>query len=281
MSSSSLVGSDFDEVPEDFPQQPQQQPEQQSQPQEMQLPKDISDMLEKYENVCSNPNDVDVLWDFVQYYLTFIENNSHMIIPIIKRYNENINENQNILLIFKNLGLKDVEWGIYNMFVTISNLGSKIMSRDNKDERDEYYLIYVMLTVNNESCIFNFTELLRNLMIQTDERLEKYNTLNTKFLNSFKDYERDGKKVSKEGFSQSIEKSIKLPFVNKNIKMKWIILVTVIIILLLISIFCYWNMNKSGKSNIMNISSNSKMRFRRDYGSDIDSGYSSTGSISE
>ncbi len=209
------------------PQQPKENV--QSKEQTLQLPGILSPILTKYQKVVETPNDVNVLWSFVQSYLTFLEQKANLILPIIKETYPDSKE-ENLILSLKENSINNIPWSIYNCFLTLSNIGSTIAQKDPKDDKDKFYLLYVMLSTNNDSPTYSFTELLQTLQTQNTETQELYNTLNEKFLKAFEKYNKTPPE-QKEGF---MSKTYTIPYCNYEVQAKWLFIIAFIIILLLI-----------------------------------------------
>lgn len=227
----------FDQKKE--PQQQQQkenvQQKETNQQKTLQLPGVISPIITKYQKVVETPNDVNTLWSFVQSYLTFLESKANLILPIIKE-NYPDSKEHNLILSLKENSINNIPWSVYNCFLTLSNIGSSIAQKDPKDDKDKFYLLYVMLSTNNDSPTYSFTELLQTLQTQSTETQELYNTLNEKFLKAFEQYDKPSSKET-EGF---MSKTYTLPYCNYEVQAKWLVLIAIIIILLLVLAITGW-----------------------------------------
>jgi len=198
--------------------QPENQPETQE-TQELKLPGELNPLLALYSKIVEDPKNITFLWNFTQNYLTFLESKSNLIVPIIKEMYPGTKEN-NLILLIKEISIPNIPWSIHNCFLTITNIGTNIAKKEIKDEKDKFYLMYVMLSVNNDSPTYSFTELLQTL--QQDQQI--YNELNNKFLEAFKKYES--------------------PCVGNflgGIDMKWVCIgITIFLLILLLSGGCYF-----------------------------------------
>jgi len=210
------------------PQQPKENV--QSKEETLQLPGVLSPILTKYQKVIETPNDVNVLWSFVQSYLTFLEQKTNLILPIIKETYPDSKE-ENLILALKENSINNIPWSVYNCFLTLSNIGSTIAQKDPKDDKDKFYLLYVMLSTNNDSPTYSFTELLQTLQTQNTETQELYNTLNEKFLKAFEQYNKPSSEGKAEGF---MSKTYTIPYCNYEVQAKWLVIIAIIIILLLV-----------------------------------------------
>lgn len=207
-------------------------PQEEQQPVEIKLPTELSPLLALYSNVIEDPRNMTFLWDFTQNFLTFLESKSNMIVPIIKDMYPHAKE-ENIILLIKEVSIPNIPWSIHNCFLTISNIGTNIAQKENKDDRDKYYLMYVMLSINNDSPTYSFTELLQTLQ-QQDNIF--YNDLNKKFLDAFKKYESP----------------------SSDFDMKWVYIgIAIFIFILIISGGCYFYScnNKNGDIVIDDVAS--------------------------
>lgn len=159
----------------------------------LQPPSVLLPVLEKYRQVVESPEDLDVMWDFVQFYLTFLESRTNMIIPLIQENSPQLSgvqlSGKSLMMVLKDASIKDIPWSIYNIFLTISNIGALIAQKEPKDDRDKFYILYVMLSIDsNDSPTYSFTELLQNLQ-NSQEGSELYSKLDARFLKEFAKYE--------------------------------------------------------------------------------------------
>jgi hypothetical protein len=208
----------------------EKQPEPEANNTPKQIPNDLVPILNKYQKVVENPQNLDNLWNFVQVYLTFLELKAFMILPIIKEINSNVQKEDNIILALKECRISNIPWGVYNMFITISNIGSQIASKQTKDSKDQFYLMYVMMSLeDNDSPVYNFTELLKSI-----HDTDLYKNLDKKFLDAFKKYEKS---------DSFMEKSVDI--LGNPFKVKWIILIIIIVVLLIVAIGLYYYKNKN------------------------------------
>ena len=203
------------------------------------IPSELQPIFNLYKKVVENPQNVENLWNFTQGYLTFLETKSNMILPIIKESNPNI-EGNSLMLALKESGITNIPWNVYNIFITISNIGSSIASKQTKDDKDQFYLIYVMLSFGDESPVFNFTELLKTLQTQDAETQKIYSDLNEKFEKAFAKYEKKDDSIITESF---LDKSMTVPVLKKDIKVKWILIVATLLVLLIIAGITCWYYN--------------------------------------
>lgn len=196
----------------------------------LQLPGELAPLVGLYQKVVESPNDLNVLWDFVQNYLTFLESKTNLILPLIKEIHPD-SKATNLILALKENSINNIPWSVYNCFLTLSNIGSSIAQKEPKDDKDKFYLLYVMLSINNDSPTYSFTELLQTLQTQNNDTQEIYNKLNEKFLKASEQYNTPTKDESKEGF---MSKSFKVPYCDYQVQAKWLIIIFIVIIFLVV-----------------------------------------------
>lgn len=202
-----------------------QQVEKQEQPQQPKIPDDSSNVIGLFEKVVQSPNNIDTLWSFVKGYLTYLESKTDMVRPFFD------NQGDNLMTTIKKSSIQNVPWGIYNCFLTISNIGSTIAQKQDLDDKDHYYIMYVMLSFGEDSPVYQFTQLLQTIQTQDDDTKKLYQQLDSKFMDSFKKYEKSSKKVSPRSTSGFLNKSITIA--GKEVSYKVLLIVVVIILLLL------------------------------------------------
>lgn len=201
----------------------------------LKLPQEVTPIIHLYQQVIEEPNSPTTLWNFVQQYLTFLEQKSNLILPIIQENFPDSTE-QNIMLSLKENSINNIPWSVYNCFLTISNLGSTIAQKEPKDDRDRFYLLYVMLSIDNDSPTYSFTELLQTLQSQSNETQAVYNTLNEKFLQAFEKYntkastKTNTQNTIKENF---MSKTITIPYCSIEVQMKWLLIFIVFVVLII------------------------------------------------
>lgn len=208
---------------------PEPEPEPQQQAPEFRLPSELEPVMMVYQKVVENPRSINNLWNFTQTFLTFLESKTGVVVPIIKELYPDSTE-ENILLLLKEVSMKNIPWSIHNCFVTLSNIGTTLAQKEPKDDKDRFFLLYVMLSVNEDSPTYSFTELLQTLQ-QQDNAL--YEQLNTKFMEAFSKYEKPASTKT---------------FCMDNIDMKWVWIVVAIVLLLLIGGGCFYYYRCSDKT---------------------------------
>jgi hypothetical protein len=224
------------------------------------LPSELQAVLNAYQTVVENPSDQNVLWNFVKIFFTFLESKANLVIPII----QGNAEGGNLMLVLKNAGITSIPWSVYNAFLTLSNIGSSIAQKEPKDDKDKFYLMYVMLSVDNNSPTYSFTELLQTLQSQGEETMQVYNNLNDKFLQAFSKYENPSEKSKDAKSDDVMSRTVTIPYLNSQVQMKWILLMVVVLILLVVlglGFFYYYGENKSTSEVMVNVGG----------GSDVDS----------
>lgn len=214
----------FDKKPEQ--QQEVAQEKEVKQNEQIVIPNEIKGVINEYQKVIQDPSNLDNLWEFVKTFLTSLESKENLVKPLISE-----NSNQNLMLTIKENSMVNIPWGVYNCFLTLSNIGSKIAEKKSKDDRDRFYLIYVMLSVNDDSPTYSFTELLQTLQSQDENTKKTYNELNEKFLEAFKKYEEK-------------PQTICMP----NIEKKWIYIIVTILLIIIVGSGIYFYTCKNGKN---------------------------------
>jgi hypothetical protein len=237
--------SEEDHVPQQSPQQaPPPQVEQPAQ--NNNIPGDIQKVLSVYQDVVKNPENVDALWKFVSFYLTFLESHANKLVPILKNFYPDVKEN-NIILILKEISSKEVAWGVYNVFFTISNIGSEIAKNPKPEPSDQWYIVYVMLSLTENSPVYDFSILLQKLQEQNEKTAEVYRELNNRFLTSFAKYENVGNTpevVIENVDVPFLERSITIPLIKKTVHYKLLLALLIIIALILLAVFGYRHRTK-------------------------------------
>lgn len=195
------------------------------------IPADIETLIAIYKQIVDKPDSEDLLWSFVKSYLTYLEKRSNLVIPFFGA-NENLMES----IYKKSQENTELQWGVYKCFLTISDIGSKIAielnSSDDSDENPQgmYYIMYVMLSFDSDSPVFQFTTLLKTLM----EHENIYNVLNNKFLKAF---EMSVKKPEiKPKAVPFLSKTVIVPIYGKEVSYK-LLLIILVILLLIIGVF--------------------------------------------
>ena len=210
----------------------------------IQIPKEIPiELFDLFKKIVDYPNDVNVLWEFTKKYLTYLESKSNLVKPFF----DESEASGNLMNSIKSVSIENVPWGVYNCFLTITNLGSTIAQKENLDDKDNYYIMYVMLSFGgNDSPVYQFTNLLNTLQTQDQNTQKVYEELNNKFIESFKKYET--KKVVKDKNVSFMNKSFKIA--GKNVSGKVILIVSVFVVLLLIIVLSgfYYKKNLSKNS---------------------------------
>lgn len=212
----------FDEPPV----QQEQQQEQQQAPQ-IKIPDDVKPILLEYDKIV--PNVPDTVWGFVKAYLTYIEKKESLIKPLIAPDTKN-----NIIKSLNDVSSSDTQtpWGVYKCFLTISDIGSSIAQKQQLDDRDRYYLMYVMLAFGDTSPIYEFTQLLQKM--QSDPNtLDNYNSVNSRFLEAYKRYEPKSSKLS------FLDKSCKLG--GKDISYKLLLVIAILTLLVIAAAGLYYS----------------------------------------
>jgi len=202
------------------------QPQTQQQPQQPKIPQDSQKIIDVFQNVVEKPNDVDTLWSFVRDYLTYLENKSAMVKPFFDK------GSPSLMMAIKKASMQDVPWGVYNCFLTISNIGSTIAQQESLDDKDKYYIMYVMLSFDSDSPVYQFTQLLQTLQTQDDETKEVYSKIDSKFKDAFKKY--DNPTQEKQTITSKSTSLLNKTFTiaGKQISAKVLLIVLVIILLI-------------------------------------------------
>lgn len=199
------------------------------------IPKESKEIIDLFGHLVDTPDNIDKLWNFTTKYLTYLEAKSDMINPFFSNESHNQSDKPLVLLLsIKESSIKDVPWGIYNCFLTISNIGSSIAQKETLDEKDDFYIKYVMLAFGENSPIFQFTQLLQTLQKQEPQTQQVYSTLNSKFLEAFEKYEKKPSNKSKQiqkKKNSMLDKSFKIA--GKEISAKVLIIVLIVILLII------------------------------------------------
>lgn len=220
---------------------------------EVKIPKEIPiELFDLFKKIVDSPNDINVLWEFTKKYLSYLESKTNLIKPFF----DESEASGNLMNSIKKVSIENVPWGVYNCFLTITNLGSTIAQKEKLDDKDNYYIMYVMLSFGgNDSPVYQFTNLLNTLQTQDQNTQNIYQELNAKFIDAFKKYESpketkdNSKNVSKD--KSFFNKSFKIA--GKNVSGNVILIVVVFVVLLLILVvsgFYY-------KKNMIKISTDS------------------------
>ena len=207
----------------------------QQQPEAPTISKESKDVIELFKVVVEEPNNQDKLWDFTKKYLTYLEDKSGEIKSIIDPESK-----ESLMITLKNKGISEIPWSIYNMFLTISNIGSTIAQNETLDGKSNFYIKYVMLSFDSESPIYQFTQLLQTLQTQDDKTREIYQKLDSLFMDAFKKYEHKEPVKTKTNTSPSFLEN-KVSICGKEISMKLLIIILIVILLILgIGGSAYW-----------------------------------------
>ncbi len=178
---------------------------------EPELPQEIQPVLNEYRKVVDDPVNVTTLWNFVQIYLTYLESKTSQLLPFFAP------DSKNLMLAIKKASVANLEWSIYNCFLTLSNIGTQIAQKEQRSEQENHYLTYVMLTMGDDSPTWSFTELLQQLQQKSPD---VYNQLNTKFMEAFSKYDDSPDKVT-------------IPYCNYQVDKKWIIIAVILLLVVI------------------------------------------------
>lgn len=234
--------------------------------QEDRIPEDSKVIIEKFSKVVQNPSDVDTLWIFVKDYLTYLENKTHMVLPLIDK-----DSKETLIVTIKNKSNKDIPWGVYSCFLTISNLGSDIAQKEQLDDTDRYYIMYVMLAFDGDSPVFQFTQLLQNLQAQDENTLKVYEALNEKFLKASEKYNQPPVKSKKKN---PLNKTI-CKVAGKDIKGLHILIgLSILIALIAIAVLYFKKAPSTNTIELSNDFGSSSGSVIGKYSSDVSSVYS-------
>lgn len=198
------------------------------------IPEDSQVIIGKFADVVENPSDPDTLWVFVKDYLTYLESKTQMVVPLIDPESK-----QTLIQTIKKKSNESIPWGVYNCFLTISNIGSNIAQKETLDDTDKYYIMYVMLAFEGDSPVFQFTQLLQNLQSQDESTKKVYESLDSKFLEACSKYDQK-KPVKKKNI---LNKTI-FRVAGKDIKGLHLLIALAILVVIVVAIFLYMN-NKS------------------------------------
>lgn len=176
----------------------------------------MESILALFQDVIKTPDNPDVLWNYVQAYLTFLETQSDKLSPILL---ENSAKGNNLMALIKSIKNETIPWGVYNIFLTLSNIGTSIAQKKDYSESDLWYIANVMLSSDNKGSVtYDFTLLLQKL-----DNTDIYKNVNTKFLEAFKEYEPKPEKTS--------ILSKKCIIAGREIYIMWIVLVVLLLVL--------------------------------------------------
>ena len=200
-------------------------------PEVQKIPAEIVQLKNVYEKIVETPDDIDILWQFVRMYLTYLEKRHDMIVPFFGETGDLMGSLHAI-----STKTNDIPWGIYKCFKLISDKGSSIAKElnesDEENAKDLYYIMYVMLSFDSNSPVYQFTDLLHALM---QEKPEIYETLNNMFLEAF---ERSVKPRETVKPAQDLTKisilsrTCIIPVIDKEITYKAILIFLVLVLLI-------------------------------------------------
>jgi hypothetical protein len=161
-------------------------------PQKVTIPAESKAIIDAFQKVVESPEDGNRLWGFTKLYLTYLEVQSETIVPFLDPSSK-----ETLMKTLKNVRTQDADWGVYSIFLTISNIGSSLAQKQDRSEKEEFYIKYVMLSFDGDSPIYQFTQLLQTLQTQDKNTKDIYDELDKLFLKSFQQYEPVVKTVGK------------------------------------------------------------------------------------
>jgi hypothetical protein len=246
-------------APDHPPQQQQQHREADHQQQQRQgggqqesneIPEKLRKIIDQYNTFSQNVNekpDIDAVWTFIQQYFTYLEDEDDKLLPLLQEIYPGIQSNNVVAFLSEVAESKDP----CDVFGVLVKLGHEKSNKENRDAKDNYYLIYIMLLLKDQSLLYNFTEYLKHI-----RSAEEYKILSDRFSKSL-----DKVKGSKSGpqqqqnsntggqFMDLMEKYVDLPVVNQSVRVKWICLFVVVFVLCIAVVyFGYTYLNPGGGS---------------------------------
>lgn len=195
----------------------------------------FSDLIEDTNNQEKHIN-------FIKCYLDLLSNNNNDMLSVLSTVGES--ENDNIFsFIYSNS--QQMSWGLFEFFVTVVNLCSQISQNKDLTHQQKFVLYCIMLTNNNDSPVFSYTELLHKYKESNNEMYEELNSI---FLEQ---YNLLSPKIESNESIQKVEEELEKSEddkKNKSLDFNFIFIIIALVVVLLACLiynFIYKNNNSS------------------------------------
>ena len=139
----------------------------------------VSDAVNTFTKIIEDPSDVDNQWKFISEYMTLLNKNDNEILSVFNKVGKN--EESDLFSYISKYGSQSGSWGLFEFFASIVSICTQV-SQGETDENQNFILQCVMLSNDNNSPVFSYTELLHKY---TQSPNEIYKTINEKFLEKY------------------------------------------------------------------------------------------------
>jgi hypothetical protein len=227
--------------PVSFEQKKQQQQQQQP-PKEKNKPlshPDVSLCIDSFNKIIENPSDKNLHLIFLDKYTTLLQKNKNDILSVFETVG-NSKESNIFTFLYKNGNAQQNTWGLFEFFVTIVNICTQVAQNTDLTEDQQFILQCIMLSNDNVTPVFSYTELLH---MHSEKSSDFYKDLNLHFLSSYSELTPDfelpsQKNIEKleESLEKTDDKKVSPPIKSKKIGR----IVSVSYILLVLSCLIYY-----------------------------------------
>jgi hypothetical protein len=222
--------------PVSFEQQQQQQPPPKEKNKPLSHP-DVSLCIDSFNKITENPSDKNLHLIFLDKYTTLLQKNKNDILSVFETVG-NSKESNIFTFLYKNGNAQQNTWGLFEFFVTIVNICTQVAQNTDLTEDQQFILQCIMLSNDNVTPVFSYTELLH---MHSEKSSDFYKDLNLHFLSSYSELTPDFKLPSEENIEKlSLEKTddkkVSPPIKSKKIG----IIVSVSFLLLVLSCLIYY-----------------------------------------
>ena len=160
--------------------QPPQSPKEETKP--VSHP-DVSLCIDSFQQITESPSDKSLHLKFIEKYISLLQKNKNDILSVFDTVSNN--EESNIFtFLYKNGNAQQKSWGLFEFFVTIVNICTQIAQNTDLDDNQKFILQCIMLSNDNVTPVFSYTELLHS---HFEKSSDFYKDLNVDFLSMYSD----------------------------------------------------------------------------------------------